>query len=624
MSEFKAIGGIPDSQSETIKTGKNYLFAIGINTYQHFTPLLNARKDIVDLSQLLVDQYYFDAQDVQLICDLEATKDNIIDQLDGLRRKVKPEDRLLIYYSGHGYTDIDRGFWIPVDAEPNRVSSYIANAEVRDIIQSIKAKHILLISDSCFSASLLVRDIVSDLAGTAFVDWERNPSRWAFISGKGVVSDGKAGENSPFAGGILKHLRYNDDDAINILRLADQVTQEIRFNYEQQAEVSPLFQAGHGGGQFVFVKKQTEKDEWQSALNHPDEGSFLEYLNKYPEGKFVKEADQKLADIADENEWASASLRNAAFAYRQYLKIYPKGKHIEEAERKLDAIEKEDRLEKEEARKREQDRVFKLELERKAIEQAGKSELANKLKQINPTKKVDIPTERPHASNPTKQTNYRKYIFAIIGLGIVVAVIWMINGNKVSLASGIESSLPIDTIVDVQPTVLIADSSREIEGKVLDSKSTPNPLIGAIVLNKRNGTSTATDENGNFKLSGAKDGDTLLTTYVHFSEAINIILKDQKSGIIQLQELPPATPTNVNKTISGTVTDRNGTVITGAWVYIKRNGQIIKPYTHTNNSGKYTLSKVKEGDILWIDSGTKYKKKSFVINSSDEYPCVVN
>lgn len=149
----RAIGGLPNSPVEEVKQGKNHLFAIGIDSYQFFTPLRNARKDIEDLARVLVDQYAFEAEDIQLICDQEATKDNIIDKLDGLRRKVEPGDKLLIYYSGHGYTDTDRGFWIPVDAEPSRVSSYLANAEVRDIIQSIKARHILLLSDSCFSAS---------------------------------------------------------------------------------------------------------------------------------------------------------------------------------------------------------------------------------------------------------------------------------------------------------------------------------------------------------------------------------------------------------------------------------------------------------------------------------------
>jgi formylglycine-generating enzyme len=258
MAEERAIGGLPNSPSEGIQHGKNYFFAIGINSYQHFTPLTNARKDIEDLSKVLADQYSFEASNIQLIRDQEANRDNIIDQLDGLRSKINPDDRLLIYYSGHGFTDRDRGFWIPIDAEPGHVSSFIANAEVRDIIKSIKARHILLISDSCFSASLLVRDISTSMINSAIQSWDRDPSRYVFISGKGVVSDGNTGENSPFAGGIIKHLQNNDTPAINIVRLADQVTQEIRFNYEQQAELSPLFEAGHKGGQFIFFKKGME------------------------------------------------------------------------------------------------------------------------------------------------------------------------------------------------------------------------------------------------------------------------------------------------------------------------------------------------------------------------------
>ena len=271
MSQHKGIGRPQQSPIEQLKSGTNYLFAIGINTYENFTPLLNARKDIEDLVDVLVEHYYFDPENIRLLCDENATKDNIIDELDSLSSKVKADDRLLIYYSGHGFLNGERGFWIPVNAKRDRVSSYIANAEVRDIIQSIKARHILLISDSCFSGSLLVRDATRDIRG-AFTNWERNPSRWVFISGKGVVSDGKKGENSPFAKGILKHLRQNEAEALNIVSLADLVTKEISFDYEQEAEISPLFQSGHQGGQFVFLKRQTEKDDWQAALMQNTEG----------------------------------------------------------------------------------------------------------------------------------------------------------------------------------------------------------------------------------------------------------------------------------------------------------------------------------------------------------------
>ena len=285
---------------------------------------------------------------------------------------MKADDRLLIYYSGHGFMNGERGFWIPVNAKRDRISSYIANAEVRDIIQSIKARHILLISDSCFSASLLVRDATRDISG-AFTNWERNPSRWVFISGKGVVSDGKKGENSPFAKGILKHLRQNEAEALNIVSLADLVTKEIRFDYEQQADISPLYQSGHQGGQFVFLKRQTEKDDWQTALKQNTEGSYLAYLNKYPSGQFEKDAEQKLVEIADEKEWQNATMRDAAFAYRQYLRKYQHGNHAAEAKEKLALIEDIERRERE-SDKKEAERIAKLESDKKEAERIAKLE----------------------------------------------------------------------------------------------------------------------------------------------------------------------------------------------------------------------------------------------------------
>ncbi len=245
---------IKDSQPSDTETGKYYLFGIGINEYQSFPRLNNARKDIEDIKDLLSEHYTFELSDAILLYDADATRENIIEELSAFRHKLESNDRLLILYSGHGYMDGERGFWIPVDAKSKGTSSFVSNVEVREIINTLKAKHILLISDSCFSGSLLVRDVSSHI-GHAFTYWNDNPSRYIFISGKGVVADGKPGKNSPFAAGIIKHLKQSYDQKINIVRLADEVTKEVRFNYEQQAELSPLFQSGHEGGQFLFIKR---------------------------------------------------------------------------------------------------------------------------------------------------------------------------------------------------------------------------------------------------------------------------------------------------------------------------------------------------------------------------------
>jgi Caspase domain len=379
MPQDKLIGNIPIAQVEELKRGTNYLLAIGINAYEHFTRLSNARKDIEDIAALLVKDYYFDPQNILFLCDEAATKDSIIDELDALSKKLKTDDRLLIYYSGHGFLDGERGFWIPVNAKRDRVSSYIANAEVRDIIQSFKARHILLISDSCFSANLLVRDATRGNVSGAFIEWERTPSRWIFISGKGVVSDGKAGENSPFAQALLKHLRENKAEALNIVHLADSVIKEVRLNYEQQADIRPLFQSGHTtGGQFVFLKRQTEKDNWQAALSQNTEGSYLAYLNQYPNGQFKQETLKRLRHIADEKEWKIALNIDAAFGYVEYLEKYANGNHAQEAQAKLDLIAEVERRKREEAKRKEAERIAKIEADKKEAERIAKIEADKK------------------------------------------------------------------------------------------------------------------------------------------------------------------------------------------------------------------------------------------------------
>ncbi|MEP7267551.1 MAG: caspase family protein [Saprospiraceae bacterium] len=88
-------GGLPNSPLTEINRGKNHLFAIGINTYANFPKLTNAKKDIEDISDILVTQYSFDNDNVQVILDEQASRQNIIDRLDALRATVQPNDRLL-------------------------------------------------------------------------------------------------------------------------------------------------------------------------------------------------------------------------------------------------------------------------------------------------------------------------------------------------------------------------------------------------------------------------------------------------------------------------------------------------------------------------------------------------
>ena len=64
-------------QSYIPQQGNNYLLAIGIDRYQHWTPLDNAVKDAKDLIQVLTQQYQFDEGHVLTLFDERATEANM-------------------------------------------------------------------------------------------------------------------------------------------------------------------------------------------------------------------------------------------------------------------------------------------------------------------------------------------------------------------------------------------------------------------------------------------------------------------------------------------------------------------------------------------------------------------
>lgn len=55
----KGLGPFPDVNNWGFK-GKNYLFAIGIDKYEHWPPLYNAVRDVQKFIHILTDRYQFE------------------------------------------------------------------------------------------------------------------------------------------------------------------------------------------------------------------------------------------------------------------------------------------------------------------------------------------------------------------------------------------------------------------------------------------------------------------------------------------------------------------------------------------------------------------------------------
>lgn len=233
---------------------KNYLFAVGVNDYEHWPRLNNAVKDATDVVSVLLTSYTFDFANVVMLKNEQATRNNIYKSLRGLIEQITPQDNLIIYYSGHGYFDelLNEGYWIPADARTNASGDYLSNSDLLKIISSINSQHTFLVADACFSGSLF-----SDSKRGYSENVEKFKSRWGLASGRlEVVSDGEQGQNSPFTSTLVEYLQSNKQEKFPVSALIQYVKVKVAEKSDQTPLGNPLKSAGDEGGEYVFYKKK--------------------------------------------------------------------------------------------------------------------------------------------------------------------------------------------------------------------------------------------------------------------------------------------------------------------------------------------------------------------------------
>ncbi len=189
---------------------------------------------------------------------INPTQQEMVDALDILRETLKGNDNLLIYYAGHGYLDegANRGYWLPVDAQPNRRSKWVSNTTITDTLRSLLAKHVMIVADSCFSGTLS-RDAKINLRTSDY--WERIASKTARVTltsgGLEPVADNNGRGHSPFAAAFIQALQENTG-IIDGTSLFSAMRRPVMLSANQTPEYSDVRSAGHDGGDFVFVRKR--------------------------------------------------------------------------------------------------------------------------------------------------------------------------------------------------------------------------------------------------------------------------------------------------------------------------------------------------------------------------------
>jgi uncharacterized protein len=240
--------------------GNYYALVIGIDKYPApLHQLKTAVNDAQSVGRLLHDRYGFQ---VQYLLDQNATRYNILNALGKLRAALHENDNLLIYYGGHGYFDheTDRTYWLPVDADSGTSPNTIMADDLTSLIRALPSRHVLIVSDSCYSGGLS-----RDADGPARTGSDpgllnrelRSRSRTLMASGGNEpVSDSGANGHSVFANAILNALERTDEPMFTAIDLFyTSVRRQVAGKSAQLPEYSTIRNSNDEDGDFVFVRE---------------------------------------------------------------------------------------------------------------------------------------------------------------------------------------------------------------------------------------------------------------------------------------------------------------------------------------------------------------------------------
>ena len=251
-------------QLASLNFGRYHALVIGNNDYKKIPKLDSAVNDANKLSKLLAEKYNFKTKVL-----INATRYDILKELDEFRRKLKKNDNFLLYYAGHGELDRKnrRGYWLPIDAEPESNVNSIPNYAITDILNTMEVKQAIIVADTCYSG-ILTRSAINRNRDSSMLDLERrynwlkklteNRSRTVLTSGglKPVLDSG-SGEPSVFAKALFEVLEPNQE-ILEASQLHSKIGALVSYSsselgLEQVPQYAANLHAGHVGGDFLFV-----------------------------------------------------------------------------------------------------------------------------------------------------------------------------------------------------------------------------------------------------------------------------------------------------------------------------------------------------------------------------------
>ncbi len=262
----RSIPPIPELSDTEIGYTQSWALVIGIDRYQDYPQLKTAVSGAKAFAQKLREDFGFPADHIIELYNEQATKEKIESYLkDFLFSKTKKDDRLIIYFGGHGDTfNGEVGYLCPYDAQKNRLPfTGISMSDLRELNKILAAKHILYIFDCCFSGLALVRGGIGDLPPTEKDYYKKlltKKTRQILTAGQSnelAYDYGPGGKYSPFTYFLLEGMDsksvLDEYNIIQITRLGQYVKDHVgRYTGGKQTPIIDRFPESEQGDMLLW------------------------------------------------------------------------------------------------------------------------------------------------------------------------------------------------------------------------------------------------------------------------------------------------------------------------------------------------------------------------------------
>ena len=312
------------AQNETVSYiyAESHALVIGVSQYRNgWSNLPGVQEDVEEVSQSLAKNGF----------QVTTIEDPGLDELENaiedfiFEKGTNPENRLLIYYAGHGHTMTlgyggEMGFLVPADApvpQKGRDAKFRRQAlsmqRIEEVAKNSSAKHVLFMFDACFAGSVFL----ATRAAPAYIQQNtKEPVRQFITSGSAEqeVPD-KSIFRRAFVDALDGKADYDQDGYLTGTELGAYIQKRTAEDWEGRLtpQYGKLQDPNLNKGDFVFELSKPEvvkpppaepapvapppdlaAQAWSMIENSENPAIFSAFIEKFPDAPQRQLAELKL------------------------------------------------------------------------------------------------------------------------------------------------------------------------------------------------------------------------------------------------------------------------------------------------------------------------------------------